>query len=230
MAVEQLTLNVRLRDCAQFENFFVASLNATTLKFFENFLKNDQTTYGYIWGKPSSGRTHVLQACVNQAEQENLTAIYLPLQSNLTPSALENLENFDLVCIDDIDIIATHKIWEEALFHFFNRSQAAKKHLLLSASCAPRELAIDLPDLKSRLTSGVIFQLIELNENEKLQALQLRAKNRGLQLSVEVGEFLMRRWGRDMSALFNALDKLDHASLAERRKLTVPFVKQVLEI
>lgn len=230
MAVEQLTLNVQLRDSAHFDNFFVTPKNATAVDFLQAFLKSNQANYAYLWGKSGAGRSHLLQACCYRAEQLNLVTAYLPMSDQLSPEMLENLEYSDIVCIDDIDLIAGKREWEEGLFHFFNRIKMTGKHLLISGKCAPRELAMNLADLQSRLTSGVIFQLSELSDAEKLTALQLRSKNRGLQLPDEVGEFLIRRWTRDMHGLFGALDKLDHASLAEQRKLTVPFVKQVLSL
>ncbi len=196
----------------------------------QNFLLSNTTHYVYLWGKPGVGRSHLLQACCHQAEQHSLTTAYLPLSEPLAPEMLENLECLDLVCLDDIDIVLGKPVWEQALFHFFNRIKDSDKHLVISGNCPPRELAVTLADLQSRLTSGTIFQLNQLTDTEKLQALQLHAHNRGMELSNDVGEFLLRRCTRDMLGLFAILDKLDKASLAEQRKLTIPFVKQSLQL
>ena len=230
MAVEQLTLNVQLNDFAQFSNFFANEKNSIAVNFLQKFLQSTNTNYAYLWGKVGTGRSHLLQACCHQAEQLNLVTAYLPLSEPLAVEMLENLEFSDLVCLDDVDAVLGNKVWEHALFHFFNRIKDSGKHLLISGSCAPRELRINLADLQSRLTSGTIFQLSELRDTEKLQALQLHANNRGMQLPDEVGDFLLRRCTRDMLALFAILDNLDKASLAEQRKLTIPFVKQVLSL
>lgn len=225
---EQLTLNVHLRDDAHFNNFYVDATNAPALHYLQNFLNNTTENYAYVWGKPATGRSHLLQACCEQARSVNLQASYLPFNAMLAPEMLDCLEFSDLVCLDDINVVAGNSDWEEALFHFFNRIKETGKHLLISGICAPRELAIKLPDLKSRLTSGVIFQLHELSDSDKLAALRLHAQQRGLELPDEAAEFLLRRWSRDMPALLVALEKLDRASLAAQRKLTVPFIKQVL--
>lgn len=100
--------------------------------------------------------------------------------------------------------------------------------LLVSADRSPREVVLDLPDLHSRFNLALVFHLQELDDDEKLRALQLRASRRGLFLSDEVGRFLLGRLTRSMDALFAALERLDQASLQAQRKLTIPFVKDVL--
>jgi DnaA family protein len=143
---------------------------------------------------------------------------------------LENFETISLVCLDDIHCIAGKKDWEEAIFNLFNRLQLSGNRLLVTAKSVASQLNLQLPDLTSRLLSGLIFQVQELEDEDKIAALQWRAKWRGLTLSKETGEFLLNRIPRNFSALINTLEKLDNASLAEQRKLTIPFIKSVLEI
>jgi DnaA-homolog protein len=118
--------------------------------------------------------------------------------------------------------------WELALFNLFNRLRDAGKLLIVAAIHGPQELAVNLPDLKSRLQWGTTFHVQTLDDDQKQAALQFRAKARGLELSDEVAAFIIQRLPRDMNELFWQLNRLDHASLAEQRKLTIPFVKKVL--
>ncbi|SVJ79973.1 Chromosomal replication initiator protein DnaA [Klebsiella pneumoniae] len=118
--------------------------------------------------------------------------------------------------------------WEEGLFHLFNRLRDTGRRLLLAASKSPRELQVKLPDLKSRLTMALIFQLHGLSDEDKLRALQLRASRRGLHLTDEVGRFILNRGSRSMNSLFDLLEQLDRASLQAQRKLTIPFLKETL--
>jgi DnaA family protein len=229
-ATQQLILNgMRLRDDATFANYFPAS-NQLALAFLQSFDYTPQQWFVYLWGKPDCGCTHLLNALCLQAQQQNKSAIYLPMTEiiGMQPAILEDLENHDLICLDDIELIAGKKEWETALFHLYNRLHQAQCRLVVAADRAPRELAITLPDLHSRLTSGVTFQLHTLTDDEKLAALQLRGQARGLTISDEVGYFLLRRTSRSLGDLFQLLDKLDHASLAAQRRLTIPFVKTVL--
>ncbi|MGV8604435.1 DnaA ATPase domain-containing protein, partial [Pseudomonas aeruginosa] len=83
------------------------------------------------------------------------------------------LEQCELGCIDDLDVLVGKREREEGLFHLFNRLRDTVRRLLLAASKSPRELQVNLPDLKSRLTMALIFQLHGLCDEDKLRALQL---------------------------------------------------------
>lgn len=231
-ASQQLILNgLRLRDDATFANYLPAK-NQLALTYLQAFQYTPQQWFVYLWGKPDSGRTHLLNALCLAAHQQQKSAIYLPMTEmiGMPPEVLEDLESHDLICIDDVELLAGKKEWETALFHLYNRAQQTQTCLVIAADRAPRELSITLPDLHSRLMFGVTFQLHPLSDDEKLAALQLRAQARGLTISDEVGYFLLRRTSRSLNDLFHLLDKLDHASLAAQRRLTIPFVKTVLGI
>lgn len=228
----QLPLGVRLRDDATFANYYPGA-NAVALGYVERLCDPEAgwtESLIYLWGKPGVGRSHLMQAACLRFEQMGEPAQYLPL-SKLThygPQIFDNLERFELVCLDDLDALVGDPAWEEGLFHLFNRLRDTGRRLLLSANAAPRALPVKLPDLRSRLMMSLIFQLQSLSDEDKLRALQLRASRRGLQLSDEVGRFIMTRGTRSMSALFELLDELDTASLQAQRKLTIPFLKQTL--
>jgi DnaA family protein len=87
---------------------------------------------------------------------------------------------------------------------------------------------LTLPDLTSRLGWGPVFQLATLSDRDKRAALQMRARRRGLELGNEVAEYLLRRYPRDMDSLFSLLNQLDRASLVAQRRLTIPFVRELL--
>lgn len=228
----QLPLGVRLRDDATFANYYPGA-NAAALGYVERLCEADAgwaESLIYLWGGAGVGRTHLLQAACLRFEQLGEPAVYLPLAELVAhgPIMLDNLEQFELVCLDDLDAVAGLSDWEEALFHLFNRLRDSGRRLLLAASSSPRELPVKLADLQSRLTLALVFQLQSLSDEDKLRALQLRASRRGLHLSDEVGRFILTRGERSMSALFELLERLDQASLQAQRKLTIPFLKEIL--
>ena len=135
-----------------------------------------------------------------------------------------------LVCIDDLHLIAGRPAWEEAFFHAYNRIHDAGRRLIVTANVMPKSLGVTLPDVVSRLSWGVVFQLQSLTDTEKLAVLVMRAERRGMTLSEEVGKFILNHCPRHMSTLFAAFEALDKASLAAQRKLTIPFVKAILQI
>ena len=228
----QLPLGVRLRDDATFANYYPGA-NPVALGYVERLCEADAgwaENLIYLWGAPGVGRSHLLQAACLRFEQRGEQAVYLPLAelAEHGPSLLEGLEQCALVCLDDLQAVVGRADWEEALFHLFNRLRDAGCCLLLAADAAPRELGVELADLRSRLSLALVFQLQLLSDEDKLRALQLRASRRGLQLPDDVARFILTRGSRSMSDLFALLERLDQASLQAQRKLTIPFLKEVL--
>lgn len=237
MIGSQLPLGVLLRDDATLESFYpsLCEGNQQALVSVRQAARKKGEPFIYLWGTKGVGRSHLLQGACHEACSVGLSALYLPLSAPFlkqqNTQTLQGLEQIDLICIDDIQTIAGNAEWEEAFFHFFNRLRdSGKTTLIVAADISPRGLPIQLPDLKSRLSWGVVFHLQPLPDDEKWIALQLRAKVRGIELNEEVGRFLLRRCGRNMSVLYQILDQLDNASLAAQRKITIPFVKAVLQV
>ncbi len=184
-----------------------------------------------LWAEKACGKSHLLQACCQYAANLGRTVCYLPAREILSyeASVLDDMEQLNLLCIDDVDALFGDTAWEEALFDLINRCRERQTSLILSTSGAPDNLVVRLADLRSRLHWGPVFQLKSLSDDKKIIALQLRANQRGLVLQENVAEYLLRRLPRDLNTLFEKLDELDEASLISQRKLTIPFIKQVLD-
>ncbi len=185
----------------------------------------------YLWGDHGTGKSHLLQAACTLAATQQKKVIYIPLteRSQMSADMLSGMETLDIVCIDDIDAVSGDADWEVALFNLYNQLLAARRTLIVSARTSPAGLTLQLPDLKSRLAAGVAWHIAPLEEKDRLLALQQRARIRGFELSDEVMEYLARRVARDMHSLFSWLDRLDQATLVSKKKLTVPFVRELLE-
>lgn len=226
---EQLPLAVQLRDDATFENFYSAK-NALLVNEIKRQLQHGEQ-YIYLCGPEGSGRSHLLQAACHQADQLGLPSVYLPLDelNHYKPSELfEGLAALPLVCLDNIAAVLGDRAWEEALFHLFNQMRETEHCLLIAADQPVADLTISMADLSSRLGWGAFYQIKPLDDEQRLDVLKLRAEARGLELSEEVAQFIAKRCQRDMDALVKTLERLDSASLKERRKLTIPFVKEAL--
>lgn len=235
MVTEQIPLSFAWRDGLSFKNYFAGGAlegNAEALHHVQQAAAGESGAeqFLFLWGCASTGKSHVLQAACQSAAEHHRTVAYLPLMElvELSGEIFDGLEQLSLVCIDDVHIIAGKTEWEEALFHFYNRMRDAGNTLLVTADITPSALTTALPDLQSRLSWGPVLQLKELDDADKMAALQLRAKGRGFDLPDEVAQFLMRRSPRDMSSLFALLDRLDEASLVQQRKLTIPFVRNLI--
>lgn len=233
MNPQQLSLGVSLNDDATFENFYapVATPNAHILSALRQQIEIANEPFIFLWGAAGCGLTHLLQGACHHAQTFHKSFQYFPLRdlAGYAPDELfAGLEELDLVVLDALDEVISRPEWELALFNLFNRLRDAGKLLVVAAVQGPQELPINLPDLKSRLQWGATFHVQTLDDDQKQAALQFRAKARGLELSDEVAAYIIQRLPRDMNELFWQLNRLDHASLAEQRKLTIPFVKKIL--
>jgi DnaA family protein len=227
----QLTLGFNLKDEATFANFY-AGENAEIIAELKKIASGQGERVIYLCGARGQGRSHLLQASCHYAHQHRISSVYLPLADliSLTPEVLNGFESLQLVCIDDLHRVAGKPEWEEAIFHLYNRIYDAGGKIIIAANDLPKAIYLGLPDLISRLSWGIIFQLHPLVDTEKLFILTRRANLRGISLSEEVGKYILTHCPRHMGTLFAALDALDKASLAAQRRLTIPFVKEVLEI
>jgi DnaA family protein len=226
----QLPLGLALRDSARFDSFFpgqnreaVASLQAAARGTGESLI--------YIAAPAGLGKSHLLQAACHAAGECGRTAGYLPLGElrHAVAAVFEGLEQLELVCLDDVDAIAGEPPWENALFNLFNRLRDAGRTLLVTAKRRPDESGFALPDLVSRLGWGVCYMLKPMVEADIMAALVCRARGRGLELPAETAQYLLRRFPRDLPTLFALFETLDFASQVEQRRLTIPFVKSVLD-
>jgi len=226
---DQLPLGVSLRHRRSFSNF-IAGQNAAAVAVLRDSLLAHAGGIVYLWGSSGSGKSHLLEACCGDASMHGRPVAYLPLgTAQAQPEMLNGLADVQLLCIDDVDRVAGDRAWEEALFHLYNQAEQAACPMVLAASAAPRAPAWRLPDLVSRLSAAVVWRLRALDDAERREALQLHARERGFVLSDEVVTFVMKRLRRDMVSLSAFLERLDRSSLAAQRRITVPFVKGLLE-
>lgn len=219
----QLALDIALPQDVNFDNFCWQGQELLC-----QALHDESERFVYLYGKPGLGKSHILQALTTESAKPSC---YLPLSEVKAygVDALEGLDQLDLICIDDLDQIAGDSVFEETLFHLYNRVRdSGDKRLIMSASVPINQLAIALPDLRSRLQWGFVYQLIMLPDEALLPVLMAKAKEKGMNLESNVAQFLMTHFSRDMHDLMQGLDALDKASLLEKRKLTIPFIKQVL--
>ncbi|MFC1747870.1 DnaA regulatory inactivator Hda [Pseudomonadota bacterium] len=228
-SMQQMALGMWLRESATFDNYVLAE-NALAVEAVRQACAGGAERFVYLWGGDGVGKSHLMQAACHSMTAQAASAVYLPLaEPGLAPEILDGLEQVALVAVDNLDAIVGQRAWETALFHLYNRMRDQGHGVLLFASSHPlASLEISLPDLLSRLAWGLVFQLHTLSDADKLAALRQRADQRGFELSEEVGRYLLRHYQRDMSALFELLTTLDQRSLAEQRRLTIPFVKEII--
>jgi len=228
--MQQLPLGISLNPAISFDSFVPGS-NSQALASIQSSIQGHENPFIFLWGSKGTGKSHLLQAACHQADALNLQVAYIPLLQahSFSAAIFEGLEQFDLVCLDDVEQIAGQSDWELALFNLFNCLRDRGARLLVTADRSPTALELALPDLISRLSWGLNYRLSSLSEDETTEAMQKSAADRGLKLPLETAHYLLKHCPRDMGSLLDILDQLDRASLAAQRKLTIPFVRSQLE-
>jgi len=226
--MQQLPLGVRLPDRAVFASF-LPGRNTEALAHARAVARGELRGVTWICGPAGSGKTHLLQAiCAAASERSRGGFVPLAQLADFGGGVLEGLGELACLCIDDLDRVAGDAAWERRLFGLLRETEEAGGALVVAAAAPPALQRWALADLGSRLGAGAVFQLRPLDEAEQQAALELRAHLRGLELPEETWQWLRRRYPRDMRLLYQLLDTLDEASLAAQRRLTVPFIRDVL--
>lgn len=184
----------------------------------------------FIAGPAATGKTHLLLAACAEAEAAGRRTAYLPLAAaaGRLRDALHAFEHADVVALDGLEAVAGGRDDEIALFDAHNRARDAGRSLLYAARVAPDALELVLPDLRSRLSQCARIALEPLDDSGRADVLRLRAARRGLQIDDAAIDWLLKRVDRDLVSLTTLLDRLDRESLAAQRRLTVPFLRSVL--
>ncbi|HPF26019.1 MAG TPA: DnaA regulatory inactivator Hda [Steroidobacteraceae bacterium] len=227
--MEQLPLGVRLKERATLASY-LPSGNEQAVARLARVGRGDERGTTWLAGPVGVGKSHLLQATCSLAGSHGRSG-YFPLGviAGVLPEFIAGAGALDCVCIDDLQLVAGDAAWEHALFAVYRELETRNARLLVAAEQPPGQLGLVLADLRSRLAAAQGFVLQPLNETDQLSALRLRAHLRGLELPDETGLYLLRRFPRDMATLAELLDTLDEASLVAQRRLTVPFIRAVLE-
>jgi len=233
----QMALSVQLPDDETFLSY-QGNANPVAVDTLKSFITannrnaiDEKSIIGfYLFGLSGVGKSHLLHASCGYAAEHGLTSVCLSLGEveQYGVAVFDGLEFINLVCLDDIQVIAHSALWQQAVFDLYNRISEQGNKIIITGDKTVKQLNLSLADLASRLSWGYAEQLKVLSDEDKLLALQFRASQRGLTLNTDVASFLISRLSRDMKSLLAALDKLDKASIREQRKITIPFIKEVL--
>ena len=198
--MQQLVLDIRPAAEPDFDNY-IAGPNAEALARVRALATGAlREAIVYLWGESGSGRTHLLHAAARANPQ--------------------------LVIADDVE--ALDSAAQQQLFAAINAAREGAAPVLAAGKVSPAGLALR-EDLRTRLAWGLVYQLRPLSDADKAEHLRAAATRRGLRLSDEVVGYLLTRLPRDLPSLNGVLDALDRYSLAAKRPVTVPLVREALE-
>jgi DnaA family protein len=229
----QIPLKMSLRDDASFDTFVAEQESvAMVLSQLQQPQVSQFSGCYYFYGDSGVGKTHLLQAACRFYTEKHKQSVYFPMANPalpLIPDIFQGLEVTDLVCLDDVEQIVGQVQWETALAGFLAKSRVMGHRVLLTGRSPLLDWPVVTDALKKELVLMVPIQLMPLSgQRELVLALQRHALYMGFELPVEVGNFLIKRFSSDLQELLMVLKLLEQATLAEKRRLTLPFVKEVL--
>lgn len=224
----QLPLSLRWPRRQRFEHFYPGA-NAAAMAAVQVLSQQPGAAWLYLSGGTGSGKSHLLLAACQAAQESGRTVQYLPLKTLRERSAaIRGVAGSAFIALDNLDAVAGDRDAEHALFDLYNRARAEATALIFAAEAVPSQLPLTLPDLRSRLGACTQFALKPLEDVERREVLKNQAALRGIELDDTVLDWLFARYVRDLGALLDLLDRLDQASLAAQRRVTVPFLRAFL--
>ncbi len=225
----QLALQIQINERASLDNFFISKNNNKAIQILKNIL--ERTNNGaqiFIDDLGSNGKSYLLQAICNDFSNSNNSTIYIPMQKaiNLEPSILEGINDLNLICLDDIDLISNQRDWELALFNLINECYEKDCFLLLSGSIDKLEV---IPDLISRIKKMEILRLKAIDDDELLRATQSISKNLNIEISDKNMNYLINNSRRDIKTVFGTLSQLEKESLERKKSIGLNLIKEVIQ-
>jgi DnaA family protein len=181
-----------------------------------------------LWGGADSGKTHLLNACAHYARHCGIPFHLFDANQLgvVKPGSFYDFPEGSVVGIDNIDLLAGNRLWEEQFYQLVNRVKQGELRFVFSMSRQPRDTGFRLPDLKSRLMWGLLIALHQADDMQIQKVLKRRARLLGLELDDDVLNYLLNHFSRRLSVQMQMLYKLDQAALSAQRKITIPLIRK----
>jgi len=206
------------------EDYFVSQSNQEVVAWLDKWPDWPSPAL-IVHGPKASGKTHLFKAW--EAQHRVLTISDMPVDINEISVLYRSANHF---AIDDIDLnIFEDNQKEQALFHLYNLLKNEGGTMLLMAQQRPADWNIGLPDLASRLKSCLSVEIKQPDDALLAAVLVKLFSDRQVRISHEVVMYLLHRIGRSMEAVYQLVDQIDHEALAQKRKISIPFIKSILE-
>jgi DnaA family protein len=220
--VRQQLLPIELNLEMLFDNW---QQTQSTQPVLNTLQKDTNTQIIYLFGAKGLGKTHLLQATVHQSLELDKKTIYLDLKKDIDSEIWQQLETFDVICLDNIDNLNTEQ--QVLLFNLYNKVVVNKLRLIVSAKVSPKNLNYNLVDLKTRLSLSLIFALAPYNDDDLKNILYAKVKEQKLLINDNIFNYLLNTFERDLSHLLIIIEKIKHYAIETKQKVSLPLVKKV---
>jgi DnaA family protein len=229
----QLIFPFQINQKASFENFFCSPDNSELISRLSELVANKNPNELIINGAAGSGKSFLMQAICNELSASGKQFAFIPMNKaiNMGVEIFQNLASLDAVCVDDLQLILSKGEWEIALFNLINECQQSNCSLILSlGGNQSLEDIAQLPDLLSRIKRMEFIKLKAVQDESLNQALDFVSQQLDINLEKAELEFLLKHQTRDFSILVDNLISLDKQAASLKRKITIPLIKETLNL
>ena len=230
---KQLIFPFQINQKASFESFFCSPDNIELMSRLADLLVSKNADELIINGAEGSGKSFLMQAICNELSSSGKQFAFMPMNKaiNMGVEIFQNLASLNAVCIDDLQLILSREEWETALFNLINECQQSNCSLILSfGGNQSLEDITQLPDLLSRIKRMEFMKLQAVQDECLNQALDFVSQQLDINLEKAELEFLLNHQTREFSILVDNLISLDKQAASLKRKITIPLIKETLNI
>ncbi len=223
--IEQLTFPWSKPNNSSFDDFYFEKNNLSILEY----LKSGDDLV--IYGLSKVGKSFLLQSLCNYFSKSNKSSLYLPLKelNNYKTGLLDDLEKLDLVCIDDLQLIAGDNNWETAIFNLINNCLISNCRIVFCSNINPSLISFELDDLFSRIQKINWMEVHPVKSDNLIEAVRFFADLRSINIGDKEVTYLINHSKRNMGDLVTHINQLDKLSMQLKRKITIPLIKKVIE-
>jgi len=224
---KQLTFPWNKSFHSSFEGFYIDPKNKQLISILENISINENM---YIYGLKNSGKTYLLQSLCNKYSKNDKSSLFLPLMdvTKYGVEIIDSIENMDLVCIDGLEAVSQNKEWEIGLFNLINNAQQTGCRLVFTSSSEEGAINFSLADLDSRIRKFQSHEIFPISDDHLLKALKKITNLRSISLGEKEAQYLITYTKRNIADLIIILESLDQLSMENKRRITIPLIKELL--
>tara|TARA_B100001057_G_scaffold375082_1_gene379827 strand:- start:4399 stop:5127 length:729 start_codon:yes stop_codon:yes gene_type:complete len=230
---DQLNLNIKLDDSVSLDKFIHCESNKEALGFLKKSLEKESVSnLFFIWGEEGVGKSYIMQALNKELINLNKQTLHLSLgDSRITsPEILKNLDSLDAILIEKLDKLERTNDWEMQLFNLINEALNSQRKIYLSSNIVSKDLAIELKDLKSRLSYFTAIEIPEITQDEKIDAIYQSSERKGIELDKKTIDFILNHTSRSLSDLLRFINEIDLYSLKKKKKVTPYLIRELLKV
>ena len=230
---KQLIFPFQINQKASFDSFFCSPDNQNLMTRLADIAISQDANEIIIHGEKGSGKSFLMQAICNELSSSEKQFAFIPMKKalNMGVEIFQNLGSLDTVCIDDLQLILANQEWETALFNLINECQQSKCSLILSpGGTQPVEDSFVHPDLLSSIKRMEFLPLHAVQDELFNQAIVFVAQQLEIKIDNAELEFLLKHQTRIFSLLVENIITLDKQAASLKRKITIPLIKETLNI